>query len=78
MKLAWTYSGWIGTLLLVGTLAELGFPLTRRHPGLILASVLASLVLCISAGTFHKRWFLVPSVVALVLAGCLIVSAFSE
>lgn len=78
MKSAWTYSGWIGTLLLVGTSAELAFPATRRHPALISSSVFASLVLCTSAGIFHKRWFLAPGIIALVLAICLMVSVFSE
>ena len=36
------------------------------------------MLLCVSAGISHKRWFLVPSVLALVLAVCLTVSVFSE
>jgi hypothetical protein len=78
MRSAWTHSGWTGTLLLVGTLAELAFPAARRHPVLIFVSASASMLLCVSAGISHKRWFLVPSVLALVLAVCLTVSVFSE
>lgn len=78
MKQAWTWAGWVGTLVVLLVPVELAFPVTRGKPALVFVSLLASLVLCTGAGLFRNKWFFVPSIVAFGLTACLLVSVFSE
>jgi len=72
------YAGWAGTLLLASAFAELAIPFARARPVLIFGSLLVSLGLCASAGLFYKRWFLLPSLIAIGFVALLLVSVFSE
>ena len=78
MKNAWTYAGWGGILFLLAVPVELASPTLRGNPYLVFGSILISLVLCVAAGAFHKRWFFIPGILALGLGACLLVSVFSE
>jgi hypothetical protein len=78
MKKVWACAGWTGTLLFVSVLIQLAVPAMRRNPPLVFGSLLASLALCVCAGIFHKKWFLLPGLLAIGLAACLMVSVFAE
>jgi hypothetical protein len=77
-KHPWTYVGWLGTFFLLSVIVELSIPLTRGRPFLIFGSLLISLGLCTSAGIFHRRWFLLPGIVAVGFIALLLLSVFSE
>jgi len=80
---AWISVGWIGLALFLLTWVEVALPAARRllasiFPVQVFGSLLVASALCITAGIFKKRWFLVPGIAALLSIALFLVSVFSE